>query len=163
MNGRVRNGARFAALALLAPLVAACTTTDTPPPVVAPAKVAAAPATDAPVSGSTGSGFGGFLTGAPVNHVDASLAQPCITAAANKYFLPEKVITAVDSRPGANGGTDVDLKVDLRTATCSLSAKGSVRSVYDTSPKSADQVAAEAAAAKAAAQPAAAPKKSKKN
>jgi hypothetical protein len=55
----------------------------------------------------------------------------------------------------------VDLKVDLRTAVCQLTAKGGVRAVIDTSPKSADQVAAEAAAAKADAAAAAAPKKTK--
>jgi len=75
--------------------------------------------------------------------------------------LPERVISAVNSRPGAGGGTDVDLKVDLRTAVCQVSANGSVRSVVDTSPKSADQIAAEAAAAQAASA-APAPKKSKK-
>ncbi|MCY1312568.1 hypothetical protein D9M70_629990 [compost metagenome] len=76
--------------------------------------------------------------------------------------MPERVISAVNSRPGAGGGTDVDLKVDLRTAVCQVSANGSVRSVIDTSPKSADQVAAEAAAAQAASVAPAAPKKSKK-
>ncbi len=81
-----------------------------------------------------------------VNSVAVSLAQPCITAAANKYFLPERVISAVRSRSGANGGTDVDLKVDVRTAFCQLTAKGRVRAIIDTSPKSADQAAAEAAA-----------------
>ncbi|WP_348770228.1 hypothetical protein [Brucella pituitosa] len=80
------------------------------------------------------------------NSVAVSLAQPCITAAANEYFLPERVISAVRSRSGANGGTDVDLKVDVRTAVCQLTAKGRVRAIIDTSPKSADQAAAEAEA-----------------
>ncbi|MDA4634285.1 hypothetical protein NZA98_24860, partial [Escherichia coli] len=56
------------------------------------------------------------------------------------------------------------LKVDIRNALCTVTDKGKVRSVVDTMPKSADQVAAEeAAAAKKAAGGTAAPaKKSKK-
>ncbi|MEJ5083045.1 MULTISPECIES: hypothetical protein [unclassified Ochrobactrum] len=149
MSGRTRNGARLFVIAMLAPLAAACTTTTQNATV--PGK------SEAPVAASSVS-FPRFV---PTYSVDSSLAQPCITAAANKYFLPERAITAVNSRPGAGGGTDVDLKVDLRTAVCQLSAGGSVRSVIDTSPKSADQVAAEAAAAQTASA-APAPKKSKK-
>ncbi len=151
MYGRVRAGARFFAIAMLAPLAAACTTT---------APVATTPGiTESPVPAASPS-FSNFIP-APVRSVDYALAQPCITAAANKYFLPEKAISAVDSRPGANGGTDVDLKVDLRTAVCSLTANGGVRSVVDTSPKSADQVAAEAAAARATPVAVSTPKKTK--
>lgn len=150
MYGRTRIGARFFVIAMLAPLAAACTTTTQNATV--PGK------SEAPVTASTIS-LPRFV---PTATVDSSLAQPCITAAANKYFLPERVISAVNSRPGASGGTDVDLKVDLRTAVCQVSANGSVRSVIDTSPKSADQVAAEAAAAQAASAAPAAPKKSKK-
>ncbi|MCL7997003.1 hypothetical protein [Brucella pseudogrignonensis] len=149
MSGRTRNGARLFVIAMLAPLAAACTTTTQNATV--PGK------SEAPVAASSVS-FPRFV---PTYSVDSSLAQPCITAAANKYFLPERAITAVNSRPGAGGGTDVDLKVDLRTAVCQLSAGGSVRSVIDTSPKSADQVAAEAAAAQTASA-APAPKKAKK-
>lgn len=149
MSGRTRNGARLFVIAMLAPLAAACTTTTQNATV--PGK------SEAPVAASSVS-FPRFV---PTYSVDLSLAQPCITAAANKYFLPERVISAVNSRPGAGGGTDVDLKVDLRTAVCQLSASGSVRSIIDTSPKSADQVAAEAAAAQTASA-APAPKKSKK-
>lgn len=147
MHGRVRPGTRFFLLAMLAPLVAACTTTEPVKPGTAQSQIPVASSNPLPRL---------LSMPAPVKYVDSALAQPCITAAANKYFLPEKVISAVDSRPGANGGTDVVLKVDLRSAVCSVSAKGGVRSVVDTSPKSADQVAAEAAAANAAA---AAPKK----
>lgn len=150
MYGRARTGARFLAIAMLAPLAAACTTT-VPTSTPTPGK------TDAPVSASTIS----LPRFTPTSYVDPALAQPCITAAANKYFLPERVISAVNSRPGAAGGTDVDLKVDLRTAVCQVTAKGGVRAVIDTSPKSADQVAAEAAAAKADAAAAAQPKKAK--
>ncbi|WP_343314616.1 hypothetical protein AAIB41_05490 [Brucella sp. BE17] len=151
MYGRVRAGARFFAIVLLAPLAAACTTTA---PVATPPGL-----TDSPVSGA-GSSFSKFIP-SPVRSVDYALAQPCITAAANKYFLPERAISATGTRPGANGGTDVDLKVDLRTAVCSLTANGGVRSVIDTSPKSADQVAAEAAAARATPVATSAPKKAR--
>ena len=143
MLGRARTGTRFILLAMIAPLVAACTTT-------APTGTtdATQPKAQMPISGSTSSS--GFF--APVTkYVEPSLADPCITAAANKYFLPEKVISAVDSRSGAAGGTDVILKVDLRSAVCSVTAKGTVRSVVDTTPMSADQAAANAAAAAAAA------------
>ncbi|WP_139976123.1 hypothetical protein [Ochrobactrum sp. CGA5] len=150
MYGRARTGARFLAIAMLAPLAAACTTT-VPTTTAKPGK------TDAPISAPTIS----MPRFTPTNYVDPALAQPCITAAANKYFLPERVISAVNSRPGAAGGTDVDLKVDLRTAVCQLTANGGVRAVIDTSPKSADQVAAEAAAAKAEGASAARPKKAK--
>ncbi|MFK4823430.1 hypothetical protein ACI0FM_01305 [Paenochrobactrum sp. BZR 588] len=101
-----------------------------------------------PISGSgTSSGFFAPVT----KYVDPALADACITAAANKYFLPEKVISAVDTRPGSAGGTDVIMKVDLRSAVCSVNAKGGVRSVVDTTPMSADQAAANAAAAAASA------------
>ena len=148
MYGRARTGARFLAIAMLAPLAAACTTTAS--------TTATSGKTDAPISGPTIS-MPRFMS---ASYVDPALAQPCITAAANKYFLPERVISAVNSRPGAAGGTDVNLKVDLRTAVCQLTAKGGVRAVIDTTPKSADQVAAEEAAAKAEA---AQKKKAKKN
>ncbi len=69
------------------------------------------------------------------------------------------MITAVDSRSGGGGNTDVILKVDSRDARCTISANGTVRSVVDTSPMSADQRAANEAAAKAASAPAAAPAK----
>ncbi len=153
MHGRASIAARFVFIAALAPLAACSTMSDAPP---APG---AAARTDAPVPSSGGS-LPSFLS-APVRSVDSSLAQPCIAAAANKYFLPEKAISAVGSRPGANGGTDVDLKVDLRTAVCQVSKGGGVRGVYDTSPKSADQIAAEAAAAKGG-DAATAPKKVRK-
>lgn len=144
MLGRARTGTRFILLAMIAPLVAACTTTTAPKGTTD----ATQPKAQMPISGSASSS--GFF--APVTkYVEPSLADPCITAAANKYFLPEKVISAVDSRSGAAGGTDVILKVDLRSAVCSVTAKGTVRSVVDTTPMSADQAAANAAAAAAAA------------
>nr|WP_245581947.1 hypothetical protein [Phyllobacterium phragmitis] len=81
------------------------------------------------------------------SQVDPELARPCISAAADKYFLPESVISAVDSRP-AGANTAVVLRVDLRDALCTVSSSGTVRSVVDTSPKSADQAAADEAARK---------------
>ena len=84
---------------------------------------------------------------APTRSVAPDLAQACINSAANKYFLPTRVIKAVDSRKPGDGSTQVILKVDLRDAVCTVSAGGVVKSVIDTSPKSADQIAAEAQAA----------------
>lgn len=140
MLGRARTGTRVILVTMIAPLVAACTTTTTP-------SGGTGTKVQMPVSGSGKSS--GFFAPA-TKYVEPSLADPCIVAAANKYFLPEKVISAVDSRPGSAGGTDVILKVDLRSAVCSVNAKGSVRSVVDTTPMSADQAAANAAAAAAA-------------
>lgn len=74
-------------------------------------------------------------------------AQACINAAANKYYLPAKVIKATDSAKAQDGSNVITLKVDLRDARCVISPNGSVRSVVDTSPKSADQIEAEKAAA----------------
>ena len=88
---------------------------------------------------------------APSRSVDPELAKACSNSAANKYFLPTRVISAVDSRKAADGSTQVILKVDLRDAVCTVSPSGVVKSVVDTSPKSADQIAAEAQAAKDAA------------
>ncbi|AQS41608.1 MAG: Hypothetical protein BHV28_09120 [Candidatus Tokpelaia hoelldobleri] len=81
-------------------------------------------------------------------HVDSDMAQACIIAAANRYYLPVRVISAVDSRKQADSSTQVMMKVDLRSAVCTINASGSVRSVVDTTPKSADQVAAEKRAQK---------------
>ena len=71
-------------------------------------------------------------------------------ATANALTTPAaSVIKAVDSRKPGDGSTQVILKVDLRDAVCTVSAGGVVKSVIDTSPKSADQIAAEAQAAAA--------------
>ncbi|EJN01697.1 hypothetical protein [Phyllobacterium sp. YR531] len=133
---------RIAPLAVLIPL-AACSTTDEPNmrPSIMP-------------------------TFAPVRPpVDAALADPCISAAASKYYLTENHITAIDAEPIGGGINQVRLKADIRDAMCTVTDKGKVRSVVDTMPKSADQVAAEEAAAakKAAGQPAAEPKPKKKS
>jgi hypothetical protein len=115
---------RIAPLAILIPL-AACSTTSEPNmrPTIMP-------------------------TFAPIRPpVDAALADPCISAAASKYFLTENHITAVDAEPIGGGVNQVRLKADIRDAMCTVTDKGKVRSIVDTMPKSADQVAAEEAAA----------------
>lgn len=137
MRGSLGKGARFLIVAMLAPLAAACTTTTQSPTAVTNTEnSASAPRFAVPRF-------------TPVVSIDPIIAESCINAAANKYFLPASVIRVVNSRPRSGGGTDVDLQVDLRTAVCQVSAGGNVTSVIDTMPKSADQVAAEAAAAKA--------------
>lgn len=137
---------RFVLLAMFAPLVAACTTTST----TTPAPTTAAAQAPAPVAIQMPK-FPQFAR----SNVDSSLANPCITAAANRYYIPEKVISAVDSRSGGGGNTEVILKVDSRDVVCSISANGAVRSISDVSPMSADQRAANEAARNA---PAVAPK-----
>lgn len=130
---------RIAALAVLIPL-AACSTTGEP-------NMMPTIPTFAPIR-------------PPVN---SALAEPCISAAATKYFLSESNIKAVDVEAVGGGVNQVRLKADLRGAMCTVTDKGKVRSVVDTMPKSADQVAAEQAAAQKAANPAPAPvKKTKK-
>lgn len=81
--------------------------------------------------------------------VDPAMANACIISAANKYYLPTRVIRAVDSNKAVDGSTVVSLKVDIRDAVCNITKSGIVRSVNDTTPKSADQVAAEQQAANA--------------
>nr|WP_236016045.1 hypothetical protein [Brucella endophytica] len=150
-------------LTLLAPLAACSTASQKPVPVVAaPAKTNAAKATAAakPSPARTFNPLGA-LTQPLRGDVDPTLARACVSAAADKYYLPESVITPLDSRSAGGGNTAVTLKVDLRDALCTVGANGSVRSVVDTSPKSADQIAAEEAAAKKAAMPASATKSKK--
>jgi hypothetical protein len=74
--------------------------------------------------------------------VDAALAVPCQEAAGDKYFMdPDRVVAVSSISAGKN--TQVYLKVDTRDALCTVSDKGKVVSLVDTSPKSADQIAAE--------------------
>ncbi len=129
-----KNAFRWMFLAVLAPVLAACNTTGT--------SSSGSKSGQMPISQSSTSAR--FLK--PVKQVAPELADPCIIAAANKYFLPVHVIHAVDTRPSAGGGTDVVMQVDLRSAVCKVSSSGNVRSVIDTTPMSADQAAAEAAA-----------------
>jgi hypothetical protein len=78
--------------------------------------------------------------------VAAEIAVPCQEAAGDKYFMDPDRIIAVSSSPSGKN-TAVVLKADSRDALCTLNAKGKVVSLVDTSPKSADQIAAEAAKA----------------
>jgi hypothetical protein len=98
--------------------------------------------------------------------VDPAVGDPCTEAAMAKYFIGPERVTLLGASP-QGGSTAVRLKADTRDALCLVSAKGNVTSLTDTTPKSANQIAAEeaAAAAKAAgtAEPAAeAPKPVKK-
>ena len=82
--------------------------------------------------------------------VEPAIAVPCQEAAGEKYFMdPERVIALSSSNDGAN--TIVVMKADVRDAVCTLNGKGKVVSIVDTTPKSADQIAAEEAKAAAAA------------
>lgn len=150
MRTSTGNAKRLVLLAMFAPLVAACTTTST----TTPAPTTAAAQAPAPVATQLPS-FPQLVR----SNVAPELANPCISAAAGRYFIPERVVTAIDSRPAGGGNTDVILKVDSRDVRCTVSANGSVRSVVDTSPMSADQRAANEAAAKAPAATPAAPAK----
>lgn len=129
----------FLIVAGLALAVSGCTTTATTKPTTA------TNAMTTPVASNPAPRFPSFTS--PTRSVAPDLAQACINSAANKYFLPTRVIKAVDSRKPGDGSTQVILKVDLRDAVCTVSSSGVVKSVIDTSPKSADQIAAEEAAA----------------
>lgn len=63
--------------------------------------------------------------------VKPDMAQACINASANKYYLPVRVIQAVNAQTGGDGSTKVNMKVDLRKAICTIDASGNVRSVVD--------------------------------
>ena len=127
MQARVRNATRLLIISAILPCAAACSTSSTgsTPTFVAPVQIRPS--------------------------VPASLADPCAEAASQKYVMSSDRVVAVDTRPAGKGLTNVILKVDSRDAVCTISDKGVVRSVVDTSPKSADQAAADAAAAAAAA------------
>ena len=80
--------------------------------------------------------------------VDPAVGDPCIEAAMAKYFIgPERVTLLGASPQGAS--TAVRMKADVRDALCLVSDKGKVVSLTDTTPKSANQIAAEEAAAAA--------------
>jgi hypothetical protein len=80
--------------------------------------------------------------------VDPAVGDPCTEAAMAKYFIgPERVTLLSAGREGAS--TAVRMKADLRDALCLVSDKGKVISFTDTTPKSANQIAAEEAAAAA--------------
>ena len=80
--------------------------------------------------------------------VDPAVGDPCTEAAMAKYFIgPERVTLLGASREGAS--TAVRMRADVRDALCLVSDKGKVISLTDTTPKSANQIAAEEAAAAA--------------
>jgi hypothetical protein len=80
--------------------------------------------------------------------VDPAVGDPCTEAAMAKYFIgPERVTLLGASPQGAS--TAVRMKADVRDALCLVSDKGKVISLTDTTPKSANQIAAEEAAAAA--------------
>jgi hypothetical protein len=83
--------------------------------------------------------------------VDPAVGDPCTEAAMAKYFIGPERVTLLGASP-QGGSTAVRMKADVRDALCLVSAKGTVISLTDTTPKSANQIAAEetAAAAKAA-------------
>ncbi len=117
------------------------------------------------LTGCTTTGGGAPISVVPVvPAVDPALAVPCQEAAGDKYFMdPDRVVALSSSVVGAN--TVVVMKADVRDAACTLNAKGKVVSLVDTTPKSADQIAAEEAKALAGDTPVVetpAPKKKKK-
>lgn len=97
--------------------------------------------------------------------VDPAVGDPCTEAAMAKYFIGAERVRLLGASP-QGGSTAVRMKADVRDALCLVSAKGTVISLTDTTPKSANQIAAEEAAAKAkadgTAEPAAEPKPVKK-
>ena len=89
--------------------------------------------------------IGGLFSGTPapaVSQVNNDIAVACQEAAGDKYFMDSGLVSAISSSKDG-GNTIVVLKVDTRDALCTLNAKNKVISVVDTSPKSADQTAAE--------------------
>lgn len=113
---------------------------------------------------TTGDGRVPVIIKPAVPAVDANIAVPCQEAAGDKYFMdPERVIAISSSLQGGN--TAVVMKADVRDALCTVNAKGKVVSLIDTTPKSADQTAADEAKLLAGDPPIAetpAPKKKKK-
>ena len=80
--------------------------------------------------------------------VDPAVGDPCTEAAMAKYFIGPERVTLLGASP-QGGSTAVRMKADTRDALCLVSAKGTVISLTDTTPKSANQIAAEEAAAAA--------------
>jgi hypothetical protein len=102
-----------------------------------------------------GGGNPGFsraaFTPPPPPVIDEALSTPCIEAAMAKYFIDD---TRVQLLGLSSQGTSsvITMKADTRDAVCTVSAKGKVISLVDTSPKSENQILAEEAAAKAKAE-----------
>ncbi len=111
---------------------------------------------------TTPSGGGSVMSRPAPVVIDPAVGDPCIEAAMAKYFIGSERVAVLSSSP-QGGSTAVTMKADVRDAVCLVSATGKVISLTDTTPKSANQIAAEeAAAAAAAAGPVEAPKVVKK-
>jgi hypothetical protein len=80
--------------------------------------------------------------------VDPVVGDPCTEAAMAKYFIGPERVTLLGASPQGSS-TAVRMKADVRDALCLVSDKGKVISLTDTTPKSANQIAAEEAAAAA--------------
>jgi hypothetical protein len=78
--------------------------------------------------------------------VDPAVGDPCTEAAMAKYFIGPERVTLLGANPQGSS-TAVRMKADVRDALCVVSDKGKVISLTDTTPKSANQIAAEEAAA----------------
>jgi hypothetical protein len=83
--------------------------------------------------------------------IDPEIANPCVEAAMAKYFIDETRVQLL-GLSNQGGSSVITMKADTRDAVCTVSAKGKVISLVDTSPKSANQILAEEAAAKAKAE-----------
>jgi hypothetical protein len=102
--------------------------------------------------GSSGPGLAvAPFTPPPPPVIDEALADPCIEAAMAKYFIDATRVQLLSSSV-QGGATVIPLKADTRDAVCTVSAKGKVISLVDTTPKSENQILAEEAAAKAKAE-----------
>jgi hypothetical protein len=102
--------------------------------------------------GSGGVGLArSVFTPPPPPVIDEALANPCIEAAMAKYFIDDTRVQLLGSS-AQGGSTVIPLKADTRDAVCTVSAKGKVISLVDTTPKSENQILAEEAAAKAKAE-----------
>jgi hypothetical protein len=88
-----------------------------------------------------------FIAPQPVI-IDPAVGDPCTEAAMAKYFIGPERVTLLGASP-QGGSTAVRMKADVRDALCLVSDKGNVISLTDTTPKSANQIAAEEAAAAA--------------
>ena len=84
--------------------------------------------------------------------IDPAIGNPCTEAAMAKYFIAQDRVVLLSATPQA-GATSVVMKADTRDAVCVVNTKGKVVTITDTTPKSANQIAAEEAAATAAANP----------
>lgn len=85
---------------------------------------------------------GGMAPQISAPSVDPTLATACANAASAKYFVaPERARAVSFQKKG--GVYEVTMKVDTRDALCTVTSAGSVSSVVDTTPMSADQIAAE--------------------